>query len=43
MLQNTRYVSADLASMASTGLTREAVDTAMEGEKVAAGLKKKVR
>lgn len=29
--------------MASTGLTREAVDTAMEGEKVAAGLKKKVR
>ncbi|GMR41677.1 hypothetical protein PMAYCL1PPCAC_11872, partial [Pristionchus mayeri] len=42
-LPNTRYVSADLATQAASGLTREAVESAMEGEKVAAGLKKKAR
>ncbi|GMS88535.1 hypothetical protein PENTCL1PPCAC_10710, partial [Pristionchus entomophagus] len=42
-LPNTRYVSASLATQASSLLTREAVESAKEGEKVSAGLKKKAR
>ncbi|GMT18850.1 hypothetical protein PFISCL1PPCAC_10147 [Pristionchus fissidentatus] len=42
-LPNTRYMNADLAEKATGSLTREAVESAKEGEKVAAGLKKKAR